>query len=302
VWRKEGAANDLDAMRHVQFVLTMPSTQEAWDWHWPQTQERMMEFKRKKSRGQSRRIQKTWLSSEGYRIVWRKEIHGISVPARFQATVRIVIPNYSGIEGVSFEMWDFTDLTHRIFKTRKAAEDSCEKHRGLWTKATEATGFRSLLEIFGKLPTGFPLWVRKKLNRKVYEVLMRPQHAKYRDEEEEESCSSPPAPPKTSVTLPTDTIGADERTAGPVLHATDEDGTTIRQTRHARSKATETSDNSDAPTVTEPAKGQKKPAAKRTRRQSTSTTKGRKRTTGSSKSAKPHSRVSRKNKSTSSGS
>jgi hypothetical protein len=143
-----------------------------------------MRFKRKRLRGQNQKVRRTWLSAEGYRIVWRKEVCGVRVPARFQATVRTIIPNYSGVEGEEFEMWDFTDAAHRLFKARGKAEESCERHHRLWSKACDATGIRQLTEIFGRLPKGYPAWVRKKLNRKMYELLTRPYLAKHQDENE----------------------------------------------------------------------------------------------------------------------
>ena len=51
-----------------------------------------MQFVRKKKQGQNQKVRRTWFSEEGYRITWRKEVHGIPVPARFQACVRILIP------------------------------------------------------------------------------------------------------------------------------------------------------------------------------------------------------------------
>lgn len=261
-----------------------------------------MEFKRKKLRGQNKKVRRTWLSAEGYRIVWRKEVCGVAVPARFQATVRIVIPNYGGVEGVAFQMWDFTDSAHRLFKTLKTAQESCERHRRLWTKASEATGIRSLVEIFGKVPTGFPVWVRKKLSRKVYEVLNRPRVGKYRDEEEEE-CSSPPVQPEASDTTLTSSAGPSPSSeTGPVSPATAVDGSTTRKTRRARSKATDTFDNSPAEPVEAPVKGRKRRAAKPTTKHSKTTVKGKRNTNASSKPAKPRSSGSRKKKSAPSGS
>jgi len=146
-----------------------------------------MQFKRKRLRGQNQKVRRTWLSEEGYRIVWRKEVYGVRIPARFQATVRTIIANFGGVEGESFEMWDFTDPVHRLFKARGKAEESCERHRRLWSKACEATGIRGLLDIFGRLPNGYPTWVHKKLNRKVYELLNRPRLAKH--QEQDETCS-----------------------------------------------------------------------------------------------------------------
>src|SRR3989304_1351480 len=49
---------------------------------------RLMELVRKKKRGQSQKVRRTWFSDEGYRIIWRKEVYGVRVPARYQACVR----------------------------------------------------------------------------------------------------------------------------------------------------------------------------------------------------------------------
>ena len=105
-----------------------------------------MEFVRKKKRGQSQKVRRTWFSDEGYRIVWRKEVYGVCVPARFQACVRTLVP-YS--DGELRPMWDFVNHKRRLIKTLKAAEEECEKHKRLWTKACEATGIRALKELFG---------------------------------------------------------------------------------------------------------------------------------------------------------
>ena len=90
-----------------------------------------MEFVRKKRRGQSHKVRRTWFSKEGYRIVWRKEVYGVRVPARFQACVRTVIP-FS--DGTLKQMWDFVNRDRRLIKTLRAAQDECEKHERLWTK------------------------------------------------------------------------------------------------------------------------------------------------------------------------
>ena len=128
-----------------------------------------MEFVRKKKRGQSQKVRRTWFSDEGYRIVWRKEVYGVRVPARFQACVRTLVP-YS--DGQLRPMWDFVNHNRRLIKTLKAAEEECEKHKRLWTKACEATGIRALKELFGgKLPSGLPLWARKKMDRRLYAIV-----------------------------------------------------------------------------------------------------------------------------------
>ena len=128
-----------------------------------------MEFVRKKKRGQNQKVRRTWFSEEGYRIIWRKEVYGVRVPARFQACVRVLVP-YS--DGQLRPMWDFVNRNRRLMKTLKAAEEECEKHKRLWTKACEATGIRALKELFGgKLPLGLPLWARKKMDRRLYAIL-----------------------------------------------------------------------------------------------------------------------------------
>ena len=140
-----------------------------------------MEFVRKRKRGQDKKVRRTWFSEEGYRIVWRKEVHGVRVPARFQACVRTLIP-YSG--GELRQMWDFVNHKRRLIKTLAAAQEECEKHQRLWTKACEAGGVRALRELFGgKLPTGLPLWARKKMDRRLYAILTDNRPMKYRDDE-----------------------------------------------------------------------------------------------------------------------
>jgi hypothetical protein len=120
-----------------------------------------MNFHRKRIKGQNRKARRTWLSDEGYRIIWRNDVYGVQVPARFQATVRTILPNG--------QMWDF--VGRRLFKTMTAAQEACEKHQLRWAKAAEATGVRQLQELFGKVPLGFPVWVKSKLNRRVYGLL-----------------------------------------------------------------------------------------------------------------------------------
>jgi hypothetical protein len=152
-----------------------------------------MQFVRKKKRGQNQKVRRTWFSGEGYRIIWRKEVHDVRVPARFQACVRTLIPD-SG--GELRQMWDFVNHKRRLTKTLQAAQDECEKHKCLWTKACQAGGIRALKELFGgKVPMGLPLWARKKMDRRLYAILTDNRPMKYRDDEEDESCteSSQPA-------------------------------------------------------------------------------------------------------------
>ena len=270
-----------------------------------------MEFTRKKKRGQKGKVRRTWLSEDGYRIVWRREYDGVRMPGRYQATVRIIVPNFGGKEGENFPMWDFTDPGHRLFKVLAKARESCERHKRLWAKACEATGVRGLLEILGKLPTGIPVWARKKLSRKTIELLTRYVTPRYEEEDEcpapsapDGSMSSPSDPIELCKSLPPSSTGSDCTlpTSGPVSLVPAEDGTTTRKTRRARSKATETDAPSPAPPAEAPAKGRRKPAAKPTKRQSPRSAKKRKSTKGSSKPGGKRSRSSRQRKSKPSGS
>ena len=63
------------------------------------------------------------------------------MPARFQACVRVLVP-YS--DGELRPMWDFVNRNRRLIKTLKAAEEECEKHKRLWTKATRGHGHPGL--------------------------------------------------------------------------------------------------------------------------------------------------------------
>ena len=171
-----------------------------------------MEFRRVRKRGQRQKATRTWLSDDHcYRILWRREVHGVRVPARFQATAIVLIP-YS--DGTLRQSWDFVNRHRRLLKTLKAAEEECEKHKHLWARACEATSLRAIKELFGgKLPLGLPLWVRKKLDRRLYAILIDNRPMKYRDDEEDESCTvslpqssdapGPGGPTKTSDSLGT---------------------------------------------------------------------------------------------------
>ena len=143
-----------------------------------------MEFVRKRKRGQNRKVRRTWFAEEGYRIVWRKEAGGVAVPARFQASVRVVMPRYFGADK-PVAMWDFVNRNHRLYKTLKAAQEDCEKHQRLWLQACEATGIRQLQNLFGRLPIAVPVWALKKINRIAYALLMESRPLQREEEEDE---------------------------------------------------------------------------------------------------------------------
>ena len=163
-----------------------------------------MQFVRKKKRGQKGKSRRTWFSQEGYRIGWSKEVHGVRVPGHYQACVRTLVPYFGG---ELRQMWDFVDHKHRLYKTYKAAEEACERNQRLWTKAQEAGSVRALRELFGKVPLGLPVWVRKGLDRRLYAILTDNQPVKYREEEDEcsTSTSAPCEPSPTGPTSPSST-------------------------------------------------------------------------------------------------
>lgn len=153
-----------------------------------------MEFKRKKKRGISQKVKKIWLSREGYRIVWRREVYGVSVPAAYQVCVRTIVPgNFPDGKTI---MWDFVNRNRRLHKTMKAAVAECENHFRLWSKAIECTGIRALCELMGFYPSCVPQWFAGKLNRRVLTTILdtTPHRKGHEDEEEESEPASKSAP------------------------------------------------------------------------------------------------------------
>jgi hypothetical protein len=260
-----------------------------------------MQFVRKKKRGVTKKVCRLWLSAENYRVVWRREIFGVRVPARFQACVRVMIPNYSGKEESreTVQMWDFL-FKPKLYKTLKAAEDDCERHYRLWSKACEATGVRSLIEIFGKLPDAIPTWVRKRMNHKALAILLARRARKYADEEDE--CEPSPDDPTRVSDSSVGPMEPTSETPIPASPAEAGDGNTTKRTRRARSKATSIDELSPAPPAEAPAVAHDTPAKKRTAKSSKPSRQRSKSTTASPKRAKKRSKGSRTKKSTPSGS
>ena len=88
---------------------------------------------------------------------------GVSLAPGFQACVRIHLPN-------GWEMWDFAER-HGPYKTFKAAREACEHHRQLWSNVAKASGVRHIQELCGRVPIGYPLWIRKEMSAKVRIIL-----------------------------------------------------------------------------------------------------------------------------------
>lgn len=260
-----------------------------------------MQFTQKRKKGSRSTTCKHWFSDEGYRLIWRREVFGIRVPSRWQACVRVIVPKYGGGPKDAL-MWDFVDHNRRLFKTRKAAEDACRKHHALWTKACKATGIRALVALFGRLPHTTPLWVKKVCDKQILTILLNPRVVKHVEDEDECESPSDPTPTSNSSDAPT---SPGEATSGstpipessPVSPAKEEDGSTTRKTRRARSKGTKAETTSSAPPATEPETAPAKRAPKRTAKPSKGGSKPAKSTKRSSASAKKPSTGSRRGKS-----
>ena len=231
-----------------------------------------MNFVRKKKKGQNAKVRRTWLSAEKYRIVWRKEVFGIAVPARYQACVLEMLPNFAGVRDEWFKSWGFV-AKQRLYKTLKSAQADCEKHYRLWTKACEAAGIRALLDLFGKLPIAIPVWVKGKLSRKVYGLLIEAGLAQC---EQDQSDQPETSEPSSEASIPSDS------TSGPASSAAEPDGETA---------------NIGVQPAEEPEPAPAPPARKRTAKSSKSTKRKSVSTKDSSKRAKPRSKGSRKSKS-----
>jgi hypothetical protein len=196
-----------------------------------------MNFIRKKIRGQNQKVRRIWLSSNYYRIIWRVAVYGVRVPARFQATVRVLVP-YS--DGTVREAWDFVNRHRRLIKTLRAAIEECERHHRLWTQACEATSIRDLKEMFGKLPVGLPVWVRKKLDRRLYGILIDNRPGKYRNDDDEDESRTESIAPPSDAPGPGGPMKTSESSASLASHTEGKAESPTRRTRRVGSRKSST--------------------------------------------------------------
>lgn len=110
-------------------------------------------------RRHSEKHRKEWYAGRGrYRVIWRDQAFGVSVPAAFQACVRVFVPN------LELSIWDFIDRKKTRYRTLQVAKDACEKHANPDFKPVKKKRKRK-----GKAPTrvcpqcGAKLHVRKML-------------------------------------------------------------------------------------------------------------------------------------------
>jgi hypothetical protein len=66
--------------------------------------------------GEDSKHWKQWRSGP-YRIVWRDEVFGVTVPAAFQVCVLVA------------KQWEFLDHKKPLFRTLNAAKTACEQHK-----------------------------------------------------------------------------------------------------------------------------------------------------------------------------
>lgn len=153
-------------------------------------------FTRKKKRGVNQKVFCLWLTPEGYRLIWRREFWGVSVPPRFQACVRTHQPG--NFEGGYTKIWDFVNHKKPLFKTVKAAIAECERHKRIWSKACQCPGVRALRALFdGRLPNNLPIWVRNKLDRGLLRIIT--DITPHRGAEEEEETDQPLPEPEPEL-------------------------------------------------------------------------------------------------------
>ena len=241
-----------------------------------------MNFKLRTIKGQSRKRHKEWRDeTKTYRIVWTNEVRGVRVPAHYFALIQTILPDER-------RMWDFVGR-RGSYKTGKKAMKACDEHQRMWTRALEATGVRKFRDSFPRLPFGIPVWVKPKINRTFYAILMDTTAGK-RDYEDDECDPS-------DLTKICETSPSVTRTAtapiGPVSLV--EAGAHDTSTPSIKTGASECL-SPNAKTAKAAEKAPKRPSRKPTEKQSKSGGSKRKSTTCSSKPAKRHSRSSPRRK------
>ena len=124
------------------------------------------------------KLRKVWISQKPYhyKIVWRREVFGVSVPGRFQVTLLSI--RAGNFVGGQTEMWSFVDRP--LYKTLKKAVEACERHQRIWDKAIQCPSMRALRSLFqGRKPYDIPKWAFGRLDRKILGALMDRTTQKY---------------------------------------------------------------------------------------------------------------------------
>lgn len=143
-----------------------------------------LEFRRRRTSDKHR---KEWRTKQGYRIEWRDQTVGVSVPACYYATVRTLTHN-------RHECWDFVGR-RGPYKTLNKAKEECNHHRDVWLQmldvavgepkgradAIRALEFRSRVTIGTKkkvkmrarIMLSLPVWVNKTVRSRIVDRIMR---------------------------------------------------------------------------------------------------------------------------------
>lgn len=127
---------------------------------------------------------KVWISQKPYqyKIVWRREVFGVTVPGRFQVLVYTV-------RGGNFpegqcDCWTFVDRP--LYKTMRKALEACARHQRTWEKAIQCPSMRALKNLFGgRKPYDIPRWAFGRLDRKILTTLMDRTAMRYDPDEDD---------------------------------------------------------------------------------------------------------------------
>jgi hypothetical protein len=226
-----------------------------------------MDFRRKRVIGKKGKEYREWYDeTRQYRINWRSQVAGVSVPPCYYACVKTL-----RFDGQSY--WEFA-AHRRPYKTLKAAIEACEFNRKIWNAflAIPDSPGRKLPKLnilkeraragSGRPMQSLPVWVAKKADQRLIEMLFPPLAQK---PAEDEPCNDQDDQPVACEILPLpseEETKADRSTkSGPVSAATE--SASPGSKRRARGDR--------APSAKETAKEPKKKRAVRTSKASRST-------------------------------
>ncbi len=251
-----------------------------------------MKFRRKQRiKGRSSKTYREWYDeTKRYRISWRSQVFGVTVPPAYYACVRCLRSRAD-----DFQFWGFVGR-HGPYKTRAAAIKECEHNKATWetflaidgqAKVSQVRALEASSRVGRSTPRSimrdFPIWVLQQASPRLLDILC----GNDQDDPTETSASSSESESSSLKTGKNDTKGV-----GPVWHAP---GSEKPSPQYCPS--TKTDEASDVESAEAPGKAQKKPAAKCTVKRSTVGKRQRKGGTVSKKSGTKRSKGSRKKKS-----
>jgi len=132
----------------------------------------------------SSKLRKDWISVKParYRITFRRQVFGVSVPAAYQATCLCYVPG--NWEGGKTQSWTFVDNKRKLFKTYRKAVEACERHARTWEKALLCPSMRAIKQLFGgHKPPEVPIWLFGKMHPSILRVIMDNTPVRFTDDE-----------------------------------------------------------------------------------------------------------------------